>query len=183
MAGIRRRDFIAAAGSTAVAWPLVAGAQQPERMRRIGVLMALAESEDTRAHFAKFRQELEKLGWSEGKNVRIAVRFAAGKTDQFKKLAKDLVDLQPDVLLAQSPPIAAAFQRESRAIPIVFVSVSDPIGSGFVENLARPGGNLTGLLQFEAGITGKWLAMLKAIAPHLARAALVANPKTTGGNA
>jgi putative tryptophan/tyrosine transport system substrate-binding protein len=95
MAGIRRRDFIAAAGSTAVAWPLVAGAQQPERMRRIGVLMALAESEDTRTHLAKFRQELEKLGWSEGQNVRIAVRFAAGKTDQFQTLAKDLVDRNP----------------------------------------------------------------------------------------
>ena len=178
---MKRREIIAAIAGAA-GWPLAARAQQSERIRRIVVLMALAESDDTRAHIAKFRQELEKLGWSEGHNVRIAVRFAAGRTDQFQELAKELVNLQPDVILAQSPPIAAAFQRESRAIPIVFVSVSDPVGSGFVANLAKPGGNLTGLLQFEAGITGKWLAMLKEIAPRLARAALVANPKTTATN-
>ena len=115
---MKRREIIAAIAGAA-GWPLAARAQQSERIRRIVVLMALAESDDTRAHIAKFRQELEKLGWSEGHNGRIAVRFAAGRTDQFQELAKELVNLQPDVILAQSPPIAAAFQRESRAIPIV----------------------------------------------------------------
>jgi putative ABC transport system substrate-binding protein len=179
---MKRRQFITLLCGAAAPWPLAARAQQSERMRRVGVLMALAESDDTKARIAKFRQELDKLGWSEKHNLRLDVRFAAGREDQFQVLAKELVDLQPDVILAQSPPTVSALQRESRLIPIVFVSVSDPIGSGFVANLARPGGNLTGLLQFEAGITGKWLAMLKEIAPRLARAALLANPKTTANN-
>jgi putative ABC transport system substrate-binding protein len=128
---------------------------------------------------AGFRQGIEKLGWSQGRNVRIDTRFAAGRADQYQVLAKELVALQPDVILAQSPSITAALQRESRAIPIVFVSVSDPIGAGFVASLARPGGNITGMMQYEAGITGKWLAMLKEISPRLARVALVGNAKTT----
>jgi putative ABC transport system substrate-binding protein len=131
------------------------------------------------ARVAGFRQGLERLGWSEDRNARIDARFAAGNADQFQVLAKELIALQPDVIFAHSTPVVAALQRESRMIPIVFVSVSDPIGSGFVASLARPGGNLTGLLQYEEGIAGKWLAMLKEIAPRLARAALVANPKTT----
>ena len=152
-------------------------------MRRIGVLVSPSEDEsDIQARLAGFRQGIEKLGWLEGRNVRIDVRFAAGRVDQFQILAKELVDLQPDVILAHSPPIVAALHRESREIPIVFVSVSDPIGSGFVASLARPGGNLTGLLQYEAGITGKWLAMLKEITPRIARAALVLNPKTSTAN-
>jgi putative tryptophan/tyrosine transport system substrate-binding protein len=132
-----------------------------------------------RARLAGFRQGIEKLGWSQGRNVRIDTRYGAGRADQYPMLAKELVASQPDVILAQSPPIAAALRRESRAIPIVFVSVSDPIGPGFVASLARPGGNLTGMMQYEAGIIGKWLAMLKEIAPSLTRAALVGNPKTT----
>jgi putative ABC transport system substrate-binding protein len=176
---LKRRELITLLGGAAATWPLLARAQQGERMRRIGVLLNSAEDEpDMQARLAGFRQGLEKLGWS-GRNVRIDTRFAAARADQFQVLAKELVAQQPDVILAHSPPIAAALQRESRAIPIVFVSVSDPIGSGFVASLARPGGNLTGLLNFEAGITGKWLAMLKEIAPRLTRAALVANPKTT----
>ena len=175
---MRRRAFIAGLGSAA-AWPLVARAQQPEQMRRIGVLVASAEDEsDIQARLAGFRHGIETLGWSQGRNVRIDTRFAGGRADQYQVLAKELVALQPDVILAQSPPIIAALQRESRAIPIVFVSVSDPIGAGFVASLARPGGNITGMMQYEAGITGKWLAMLKEISPRLARAALVGNPKT-----
>jgi putative ABC transport system substrate-binding protein len=179
-AQLRRREFITLAGGTA-AWPLTARAQQDERMRRIGVLASFAEDDpEMRARLAAFRQGLEKLGWSEGRNVRIETRYApAAKTDQAEVFAKELVALQPDVILAHSTPITTALQRESRTIPIVFVNISDPIGSGFIASLARPGGNLTGLLLYEEGIIGKWLAMLKEIAPHLSRAALVANPKTT----
>jgi putative ABC transport system substrate-binding protein len=177
---MKRREFILALGGAAVARPLAARAQQIDRMRRIGVLVGLAEDDpDSKARLAGFRQGLEKFGWSEGRNVRIDFRFAAGRADPFQVLAKELVALQPDVILAQGTSVTAALQRESRAIPIVFVTVSDPIGSGFVASLARPGGNLTGLLQYEASITGKWLAMLKEIAPRLVRAAFVTNPKST----
>jgi putative ABC transport system substrate-binding protein len=152
-------------------------AQQTDRMRHIGVLMGLAENDpDSKARLTGFRQGLERLGWSEGRNVRIDYRFAAGRAEHVEALAKELVALQPDVILGQGTPVVAALQRESQAIPIVFVNVSDPIGSGLVASLARPGGNLTGLLQYEASIAGKWLAMLKEIAPRLARAALVMNP-------
>ena len=176
---MRRREFITLIGGAA-AWPITARGQPTERMRRIGVLVAFAEDDpETKARLAAFRRGLERLGWTDGLNVYIDARFAAGRPAQFQALAKELVALQPDVILAQTPPITAALQRESPTIPIVFVSVSDPIGSGFAASLARPGGNVTGILQFEAGITGKWLAMLKEIAPRLARAALVGNPKTT----
>ena len=178
-ADMRRREFISLLGGTAV-WPLIARAQQPERVRRIGVLSVLDEGDrEMKAWLAAFRQRLESLGWSEDRNVRIDVRFVAADAKLAQALASELVALQPDVILAQSTEITAALQKETRAIPIVFVAVSDPIGSGFIGSLARPGGNLTGLLNFEATITGKWLAMLKEIAPQLSRAALVANPKTT----
>jgi len=177
---MRRRDFITLLGGAAAAWPMAARAQQDGRVRRIGVLASLPEGDpEMQARLAGFRQGLERLGWSEGRNVRIDYRFAAPSPGQFQALAKELVALQPDVILAQSTPTAAALQRESRAIPIVFVGVSDPVGSGFIASLARPGGNLTGLLNYEASITEKWLAMLKGIAPRLGRAALMANPKTT----
>ena len=126
---------------------------------------------------AGLREGLEKLGWSEGRNVRIDYRFAPAGS-QVQVLAKELVALEPDVLLAQSTPATAALKRETSTIPIVFASVADPIGSGFVTSLSRPGGNLTGLLQYEEGITGKWMALLKEIAPNITRAALLANPKT-----
>ena len=175
---MKRRRFITLLGGATAAWPLVARAQQGERMRRIGVLMGLPEDDpETKARAAKLRQELERLGWSEDHNIRIDTRFAPAGV-QAQVLAKELVGLRPDVLLAHSAQIAAAVQRETRAIPIVFVNVSDPIGAGFVESLARPGGNVTGLLHYEAGIVGKWLALLKEIAPRLARAALVADPKS-----
>ena len=173
----KRREFITLLGGAA-AWPLAARAQQPEGMRRIGVLMGLPEDDpETKARAVKFRQELERLGWAEGRNVRIDTRFAPAGA-QAQVLAKELVDLRPDVILAHSAQIAAALHRQTRTIPIVFVNVSDPIGAGFVDTLARPGGNLTGLLHYEEGIVGKWLALLKEIAPHLARAALVADPKS-----
>jgi putative tryptophan/tyrosine transport system substrate-binding protein len=175
---MRRRAFISLLGGAA-AWPLQARAQQPERMRRIGVLLAFAEDDpEIKARLSVFRQGLEKRGWSEGRNVRIDYRFASASAPQAQVLAKELVALQPDVILAQSTPVTAALQRESRTIPIVFVAVVDPVGSGFVASLPQPGGNITGVAQYEASVIGKWLAMLKEIAPSLVRAAFVANPKT-----
>jgi ABC-type uncharacterized transport system substrate-binding protein len=174
---MRRRAFITLLGGAAVAWPLAARAQQ-DRMRRIGVLMGFAEDDpEAKARLAAFRQGLEKRGWSEGRNVRIDTRFApAGALAQ--AVAKELVALQPDVILAHSTPVTTALQRESRTIPIVFAVVADPIGSGFIASLPRPGGNITGVMQYEASVTGKWLAMLKEVASGLVRAAFVANPKT-----
>jgi putative tryptophan/tyrosine transport system substrate-binding protein len=180
---MKRREFMTLLGGAltwSIFWPLAARAQQADRMRRIGVLMGDAEDDsETKTRLAAFRQGLERLGWSEGRNVRIDYRFAADNPDAFGPLAKQLVSVQPDVLLAYATPAAAAFQRETRTIPIVFVSVSDPVGSGLVASLARPGGNLTGMLLYEEGITGKWLAMLKEIAPGLSRAALIADPRRT----
>jgi putative tryptophan/tyrosine transport system substrate-binding protein len=179
---MKRREFIRLIGGAvaipSLLWPLAAWAQQTDRVRRIGVLMGLAEDDpDTKARLAAFRQGLDRLGWSEGGNVRLDYRFAPASA-QAQVLAKELVTLQPDVILAQTTPVVAAVQRETRTIPIVFVGIADAVGSGFVNNLARPEGNTTGFMLFEAGITGKWLAMLKEIAPRLVRAVLVINPKT-----
>jgi ABC-type uncharacterized transport system substrate-binding protein len=177
---MRRREFITLLGGAAAAWPLKARAQQPERMRRIGVLSNIAEDDPAmQARFGAFRQEFEKLGWLQGRNVRIDARFGAVGAEQIEATAKELIALQPDVILANAPHVVRAVQTASRTIPIVFVAVSDPIGAGFVASLARPGGNLTGLQNFEASITGKWLAMLKEVAPRLTRAALMGNPQTT----
>jgi putative tryptophan/tyrosine transport system substrate-binding protein len=177
---MKRRAFITLLGGAAAAWPLEAGTQQGEKMRRIGMLAVQAKDDpDMQARLDAFRHGLQGLGWVESRNVHIDYRFADGRADRFQPLAKELVALKPELIFAQGTPAAAAAQRESRTLPIVFVNVSDPIGSGFVASLARPGGNLTGVLQYEASITGKWLAMLKEISPTLVRAALMANPKTT----
>jgi hypothetical protein len=178
MFDMRRRSFITLLGGAAATWPVGARGQQTERMRRVGVLVGLAEADpDTKSRLAAFQQGLERLGWSEGRNVRIDYRFAPPGS-QLQTLARELVSLQPDVILSQASPATRALQRETRTIPIVFVGVADPIGSGFVSTLAQPGGNITGFLLFEASITGKWLAMLKDIAAGLTRATLVINPKT-----
>jgi putative ABC transport system substrate-binding protein len=176
---MRRREFFKVIGGGAIAArPLAALAQQPERMRRIGVLMSLPEGDaDTKVRIEALRQGLGTLGWSEDRNVHIDYRFApAGARAQ--ALAKELVALQPDVIVSNASPATGALQRETRTIPIVFVSVADPIGSGFVASLAQPGANITGFLLYEASITGKWLAMLRDTVPALARATLVINPKT-----
>ena len=176
---MRRREFFKVIGGGAVAaLPFPALAQQTERIPRIGVLMGLPEGDAaTEVRIEAFRQGLGALGWSEGHNVRIDYRFApAGARAQ--ALAKELVALQPDVIVSNASPATRALQRETRTIPIVFVSVADPIGSGFVASLAQPGANITGFLLFEASITGKWLAMLRDMVPALARATLVINPKT-----
>jgi putative tryptophan/tyrosine transport system substrate-binding protein len=177
---MRRRDFITLIGSTAAAWPLAAHAQQPGRIRRIGVLIASTENDpDSKARLTNFKGGLEQLGWTEGQNIQIEIRYADSRPDLYERLAKELVGSQPDVIFANTTAVVAAVGRETRTIPVVFVAVSDPIGSGFIESMSRPGGNLTGLSLYEEGITGKWLAMLKEIAPHLVRAALLANPKQT----
>jgi ABC-type uncharacterized transport system substrate-binding protein len=181
---MRRREFIKVVTGSAVTWPLVARAQQPsERVPRVGVLLETAENDkDRNSQFAKFREGLASFGWVEGRTVHIEHRFAAADAGRYEPLAKELIALQPDVILAVSTPVTASFQRQTSTIPIVFLGVSDPIGSGFVANLARPGSNLTGIMLYEAGIAGKWLGMLKEIAPRLTRVALVAGPKTTAYN-
>ena len=157
------------------------GAQpQASSLRRIGALWSLSETNpDMQARLTQFNQGLVRLGWLEGKNIHLDGRFAAGETDRFESLAKALVASKPEAIVAQSTPVALALFRETRSIPIVFVSVSDPIGSGLFASLSRPGGNVTGVLLYEEGIIGKWLAMLKEVAPKLARVAIAANPKTT----
>src|SRR5262245_23375594 len=146
----KRREVVTLLGGAAAAWPLAARAQQGERVRRIGVLESGREDDPwIKGRLAAFRQGLQRVGWSEGHNVQIDYRFAAGRGDQYQVLAKELVAQQPDVIVASTTPITAALRQESRAIPIVFVNVSDPVGQGFVASLARPGGNLTGLLLYE----------------------------------
>jgi len=174
---MRRRAFIAMAGGAAAAWPLVARAQQGERMRRIGVLVALPEDDaNMKARLAALRQGLERRSWSDGRNIRIDYRHAPAG-NHVQALAKELVALQPDVLVAHTVTPAAALQRETREIPIVFVSIGDPIGSGFINSLSRPGGNFTGLTTFEPSIAGKWFSMLKEVMPQIRSATFMGNPR------
>jgi putative ABC transport system substrate-binding protein len=171
---MKRREFITLLG---VAVAAAAHAQQADRVPRIGVLVGLTENDPgMRPRLIALRQELDRLGWVEGHNVRIDYRYAPGGA-RAEELAKEMVALQPDVILAHTVSVAAALQRETRAIPIVFVSVGDPFGAGFIASLARPGGNLTGLMTFEAGIAGKRVAMLGEVAPRLTRAMFMGNPK------
>ena len=173
---MRRREFMGLVGGAA-AWPVAARAQQQDTMRRIGVLVGLAENDANMiARLTALRQGLARRGWSEGRNIRIDYRYApAGANAQ--TLAKELVASQPDVILAHTVTIAAALQKESRTLPIVFVSLADPIGSGFISSLARPGGNMTGLMTFEPSIAGKWCSLLKEVNPRIKRVAFIANPE------
>ncbi len=177
---MRRREFLRVIGGGGAAWPVVARAQQTDRMRRIGVLSNIAEDDpQMKARFEAFRQGLEKLGWSDGRNVRIDTRFGATDAEQIQERANELLALQPDVILANAPPVIRVLQQVNRTIPTVFVAVSDPVGARLIASLARPGGNFTGLQNYEASITGKWLAMLKEIEPRLTRAALVGASQDT----
>jgi putative ABC transport system substrate-binding protein len=171
---MRRRQFITILGGAAVVWPLVVRAQQPERMRRIGVLLpATADGSEYQARVGALLQELALLGWAIGGYLRIETRWAEGDTDRFRGYAAELVGLAPDVILASSSVAVGALQQATRSAPIVFVAVVDPVGSGFVASLARPGGNTTGFTNFEYGLSGKWLELLKEIAPGMTRAAVL----------
>jgi ABC-type uncharacterized transport system substrate-binding protein len=173
---MRRRDLITLLGGAA-AWPLAARAQQPAQMRRIGVLMMYAESNaQGQAFVAAFREALGKLGWREGHNVRIDYRWATSDLESIQRFAKDLVALQPDLILSSSTPTTASLLQQTRTIPIIFANIVDPVGSGFVASLPRPGGNVTGFLNFEFSMGGKWLELLKEIAPRVTRVAAVFNP-------
>jgi putative ABC transport system substrate-binding protein len=176
---MRRREFITFIGGAVAAWPLAVHAQQPDRLRRIGVLMGYAESDpEAKGFFAGFMQTLADLGWIDGRNLQMNVRWAPGSVDRMRSFAKELVELQPDVILANSTPVTAALQRETRTIPIVFAVASDPVGSGFAASLARPGGNITGFSIAEASLPGKWMELLTEITPSLKRAAMMFNPDT-----
>ncbi|MGB6273707.1 MAG: ABC transporter substrate-binding protein [Pseudolabrys sp.] len=174
---MRRRQFIGLVGSFAVTWPLEVRAQQAERVRRIGVLMSFGDP-TTQSYVTAFRSALTKLGWTEGNNLRTEVRWGAGDADKIRSFAKEIVDLRPDAIVGQSTPVVVALVRETQTIPIVFVNVADPIGSGFVASLARPGGNLTGFMTDNSALGGKWVELLKEIAPRTVRAALMFNPTT-----
>jgi putative ABC transport system substrate-binding protein len=179
---MRRREFISLLGGAAAAWPLATRAQQPERMRHIGVLTGLAADDpETQARNAVFLQSLQELGWTDGRNVRLEYRFAAGDAERIRRYAVELVALAPDVILASGAVNVGPLLQATRTVPIVFVNVADPVGAGFVDSLARPGGNATGFIQFEYGLSGKWLELLKEIAPRVTRAAVLRDPAISAG--
>jgi putative ABC transport system substrate-binding protein len=174
---MKRRDFIAGLGS-AVAWPVVARAQG-ERVRRIGVLMPGDENDPPRKSFVSaFSQRLADFGWTDGRNLRMDLRWYGGDINRIRALAHELVGLQPDIILAQTTPATVALQRETRTIPIVFANVNDPVASGIVSRLDRPSGNITGFALYEASMGGKWLELLSEIMPGLKRVAIMFNPDT-----
>ena len=180
MSDIRRRAFITLLGGAA-AWPLAARAQQSERMRRIGVLMNASEESDQQANLAAFTQALQQLGWSEGRNVQIETRWARGSAPEIRRHASELVALAPDVIFATGTAAMGPFLQATRTVPIVFVNVADPVGAGFVDSLSHPGGNATGFIQFEYSLSGKWVELLKQIAPGVTRAAVLRDPTITSG--
>jgi putative ABC transport system substrate-binding protein len=176
---MRRREFITLIGGAAAAWPLAARAQQPDRMRRIGVLMGFAENDSrSHAHMAAFRDGLQKLGWTEGRNIRIDTRWAAFDAESRQRFAKELITLRPDLILSHSTPTTAELLLQTRTIPIIFATVTDPVGSGFVASLPRPGGNVTGFTLVEPTMAAKWVELLKEIAPRVNRVAMLFNPAT-----
>src|SRR6516162_7445984 len=180
---MKRRAFIAALGGAA-AWPMVARAQQPERMRRIGVLLnAAADNAEYQARIVAFPQALALLGWTLGHNVRIDTRWAATNADEIRRHAAELVALAPDVILANGAGPVGALLQATRIVPIVFVGLIDPVGGGFVDSLPRPGGNATGFLLFEYSLSGKWLELLRQIVPGVTRVAALRNPAISSGPA
>jgi putative ABC transport system substrate-binding protein len=176
---IGRRELITLLGGAA-AWPLAARAQQGERMRRVGVLMGFAESDpEGQAWVAAFREGLQKLGWTEGRNIWIDTRWTRpGDTESVQRFAKELIALKPDLILAHSTPITESLLQQTRTIPIIFANIADPVGSGFVASFNRPSGNVTGFLNMEPTLAGKWLELLKEIAPRVNRVAFLFNPAT-----
>ena len=179
---MRRREFIKFLGGAAATWPLAARAQHGERMRRVGVLLSTAADDpQTPPRIAALAQGLSELGWTAGRNLRIDYRFGAGNVDDLRKHAAELAALTPDVIMANGSPAMAAVQAATRSIPIVFASVVDPVGAGFADTLARPGGNATGFLLHEYSMSGKWLELLKEMAPGLKRAAVLRDAGIAAG--
>ena len=179
---MRRRDFITLLVGAAATWPVASRAQQPERVRRIGVLMSLAaDDKEGQARLAAFLQRLQELGWIDGRNVRVDTRWGAGVGERARKYIAELVALSPDVILASGGSLVEPLLQATRTVPIVFTQTPDPVGAGFVESLARPGGNATGFSNVDYGMGGKWLELLKQIAPNLTRVAVIRDPSTPQG--
>lgn len=177
-AQLKRRAVITLLGGAAAAWPLAARAQKNGQVRRVGVIMGFAENDEVwRAYLANFRQGLQELGWTEGRNIRFDYRFTGDSEELMRSMAEEVTALQPDIILVSTNSVVSATLKATRSIPIVFTWVSDPVGSGFVSNLPHPGGNITGFHNFEPAIGGKWLAFLKQIAPDLRRVAVVHVPE------
>src|SRR5262244_443222 len=177
MSDMKRREFMILLGGAAT-WPLAARAQQPDRVRRVGVLMGIADDPEGQARVMLFKQALHALGWIEGRNVQFIYRWSAGDAAHARQFANELLDLRSDVILANSTPIALAVRDTTRTTPTVFVQVSDPVTAGVVQSLARPGGNLTGFTNFGPSIATKWLDLVKGIAPNITRVAYLFNPDT-----
>jgi putative ABC transport system substrate-binding protein len=178
---MRRREFLTLIGG-ASSWPLAVRAQHPEPMKRIGVLMGWAETDPyAQAALAAFLKGLQQLGWVDGRNLRIEPRWAAGDAGRMRDFARELVDLRPEMILANTTPATAALHEKTQTIPVVFVIVSDPVGAGFVASLPQPGGNFTGFINVETSMAGKWLELLKEIAPAVTRVAILFNPDTAPG--
>jgi putative tryptophan/tyrosine transport system substrate-binding protein len=180
---MRRREFIKVIGGAAAGWPLVARAQQSEQMRRIGVLLNVAADDpESPARLTAFAQGLQELGWIDGRNVRVDFRWGGADVERIRRYAAELVALAPDVILCSGSPTVAALEQATSTVPIVFVQVPDPVSSGHVESLARPGGNATGFATFEYGFGGKWLELLKEISPHVTRAAVLRDVALAAGS-
>ncbi len=177
MSDMKRREFMILLGGVA-AWPLAARAQQPDRARRVGILMGIADDFEGQARIAVFRQALQALGWTEGRNVQFIYRWSGGDVAHARQFAKELLDLRSDVILANSTPVAVAVRDTTRTTPTVFVQVSDPVTAGVVQSLTRPGGNLTGFTNFEPSMASKWLELVKRVAPNITRVAYLFNPNT-----
>ena len=179
---MKRREFIGLLGGAAAGWPLAGYAQQPEQTRRIGVLMSInGDNAEARPRLAAIQKSLQQLGWIDDRNVRIDVRWGAGDKDRIRELAAEIVSLAPDAILAAGSVPLEQLLRVTRTLPIVFVHVVDPVGAGFVRTLARPGGNVTGLMQFEYSVSGKWLELLKQVAPQVTQAAILRDPSISSG--
>jgi putative ABC transport system substrate-binding protein len=180
---MRRRDFITLLGGAAAAWPMAARAQKPERMRSVGVFTAAfaADDQEGLARVGALLQGLQQLGWAIGRNLRIEYRWGAGDAERTRKYAAELAALSPDVILTSGSATIGPLLQATRTVPVVFVNVSDPVGAGFVDSLAQPGGNATGFIQFEFGLSGKWLELLKQIAPGVMRAAVIRDPAISAG--
>jgi putative ABC transport system substrate-binding protein len=178
---VKRREFIALLGGAAAAWPVAARAQQGQRLRRIGFMMVYAEADtEGQVRMTAFRSALQEMGWTEGHNIRIDYRWKAGEPGRAGEYARDLLALMPDVILANGTPALAALQKATRDVPIVFVTITDPVGAGYVQSLSRPGANITGFSTFEPEIGGKWLELLKELSPKLTRVACIMDPGFEG---